>query len=146
MVIVMVYLVKNYAGSEMNKVLIIVLSLVSANVFAEWTKIFEYQTSTFYVDLGSIHKHDDLMQILSLNSDSNGKSSDYTSIATITEYDCHNKTSQIKNLKHYKETMAVGQSISDSNESTYPLLSIIPNAKTIDNLEFEMVCGNNRNN
>ncbi len=111
------------------------------NTFAEWTKVSEYQATTFYIDFASIQKHNDKGRIQSLNNESSGKPSDYTSIKTLTEYDCNAHTSQILTLNHYNKTMAIGNPVVDSEVSFYPKFPVNLNAKTIDGLEFELVCG-----
>jgi len=125
----------------MKSMMILIVFIIPINAYAEWSKVSEYQTTTFYVDTASIQKHDNKAQIQSLNTESSGKLSDYTSIKTLIEYDCNEHTSQILTLNHYNKAMAQGKPVPDSVVSLYPILPVNLNAKTIDVLEFELVCG-----
>lgn len=97
----------------MKKILILLLLMVSTDLFAEWTKVTDSSDGdmTVYVDYGSIKKKGNKVKILDLTDFKTvhkNKSYRYFSQLSLNEYDCEEKTRRMLNFHWYSENMKKG--------------------------------------
>jgi hypothetical protein len=82
----------------MKKIVVLLLLMVSANVFAEWTPVGVNSDMTVYADSGTIKKKGNKVKMWSLNDLKTVKkiaNDRYWSIASHQENDCEEETTRI---------------------------------------------------
>jgi hypothetical protein len=93
---------------------------------AEWTKIGETETYTYYVDQGSIRKADETVTMSDLFDYKAPQMEDgFSALSKITvrEYDCQNRRSQPVKAKWYTDQMgsgSVGRTTGSTGQLTTP--------------------------
>ena len=107
----------------MKKILVLLLLMVSTNVFAEWTRVGSSDAAgiTSYVDLGTIKKKKNKVKMWSLYDYDNktvhevaGKK--YLSVMSRNEYDCEEETSRLLDFHYHSGNMRQGEAVlSDTN-------------------------------
>ena len=129
---------------NMKKITLILLLMVSTNVFAEWTKANTNKAAglTTYVDLQSIRKKGnkvkmwELWDFKTIQKSPIGES--FLSSANHKEYDCEEETSKTLNYTWYSGNMGKGDSVYSSGNLNREPESIIP--ETLDDTSFKAAC------
>jgi len=139
----------------MKKLILILLLLISTNVFAEWTKVGSNEDGDYYMDFQSIENEGNkvlafifgykvnvwaLTDYKIIQSSINGMK--YFSDKVHYEYDCEEKTYQTHSTKSYSGHMGLGSLISSVSADVSIYNSgteeIVPGS--INEIRFKWVC------
>ena len=131
----------------MKKIIILILLVVSTNVFAEWTEVGDSvhagsKNVTSYADLETIKKkgHKVKMWILyDFKTAQNAGNVRYLSAMIHNEYDCEEETLRILDLHTYLEGMGYGGVVYSETNIKYEAEAIRPG--TIEKGLFKIACG-----
>ena len=128
----------------MKKILVLLLLMVSTNVFAEWTEVNGNKDAgvTFYVDYGTIKNKNNKVKIWTLSDYKRVKQvedSRYLSQVTRVEYNCEEETSRMLDVYWYSGNMRNGEIVWSSTNIKDEAVSIIP--ESIDEGTFNIACG-----
>jgi hypothetical protein len=123
--------------------LVLILSLLSTSVMAEWDLIASSEDGDLkvYADKSNILKTDNNVKMWVLydyNTVKESAGDKYLSQKYLTEHDCKNKRSRILALTMYSGIMLTGDVIF-SNESPFSWTDVVPN--TIGENTWKLACG-----
>ena len=113
----------------MNKLTLLLLLMVSTNVFAEWTEVGSNDEMTAYVDFGTIKKKDHKVKIWILfdfKTVQKAISYRYLSQMERDEYDCDEETSRMLDLYWYSGNMKQGDIVYSETNMKDGTLSLPP--------------------
>ena len=127
----------------MKKILVLLLLMVSTNVFAEWTRVDNSPDGNMivYIDYETIKKKGNKVKIWSLidfktvQKSSYGK---YLSFVSRNEYDCEEETRRMLDLYSYSGNMRDGEQVYSQSNIKDEGTSIIP--VSIDEVLFKIAC------
>ena len=127
----------------MKKILVLLLLMVSTNIFAEWTRVDSNDPAgiTAYVDYGTIKRKGNKVKMWGLFDfktvqEVAGKK--YLSVMSRNEYDCEEETSRLLDFHYHSGNMRQGVAVlSDTNIKDEPE-SISP--ESIDETLFKIAC------
>ena len=129
----------------MKKVLVLLLLMVSTNVFAEWLRLGEVDDgdSTFYVDLETIKRKGNKVKMWDLSDSKTVKKTlggkEYFSSLNRIEYDCEEETRRILDAYRYSGNMKNGGIVFSYPNVKDEAESIIP--ESLDDGLFKIACG-----
>lgn len=92
----------------MRLLVCLLLAVVATAARADWEKISENDTVTFYVDFATIRKDGDLRRVSSLSDLKKKDPAGQLSQQTLDEYDCKGKQSRILSWTGHAESMGKG--------------------------------------
>lgn len=129
----------------MKKILVLLLLMVSTNVFAEWMKVTDNLDGnmTVYVDYEKIKKKGNkiktwsLLDFKTVQKSSGGK--EFLSALNHNEYDCEEETTRTLDLYYYSGNMKNGEIVVSYPNIKDEPSSILPGS--IDEGNFEIACG-----
>lgn len=115
----------------MKKIMVLLLLLVSSNVFAEWTKVDVSENDILfaYVDYATIKRKGNkvtMLKIYDFKTEENVGNDRYLSVVNRDEYDCEEKTSRITDFVAYSRNMGKGdvvyseKNLNDKADSVSP--------------------------
>ena len=125
----------------MKKVLVLLLLMVSTNVFAEWTKSGESKDAFFYVDYGTIKKKGNKVKMWTMYDYKTVKMIEndrYLSMVNYDEYDCEKETVKWLDYYFYSGNMRTGEIVGSSTNIKKEPFSIMPGS--IDETLFKITC------
>lgn len=127
----------------MNKILVLLLLMVSTNVFAEWTAVSESANgiATVYVDFETIKKKGNKVKIwdlLDLKTAQKFENDRYLSTIQRMEYDCEEETGRTLDYYLYSGNMRNGEIVYSSKNIKDEPKSILPGS--IDEGLFKIAC------
>ena len=129
----------------MKKVLVLLLLMVSTNIFAEWTRVGEGEDgyTTIYFDIQSIRKKGNKVKMWILYDfrvvqKSKSENVKYSSQINNSEYDCDEITRRILDFNWYSGNMGRGEVVFSSPNRKDEPRSIIPSS--IDDGFFKIAC------
>jgi hypothetical protein len=128
----------------MKKLVVLLLLMVSTNVFAEWTEVNGNKDAglTTYVDYGTIKNQNNKVKIWTLydyKRVQQVEDSRFLSSVTHTEYNCEEETSRMLDVYWYSGNMRNGEIVWSSTNIKKETVSIIP--ESIDEGNFNIACG-----
>ena len=123
----------------MKKLTLLLLLMVSPNVFAEWTRVISSKDgkNTFYINFETIKRKDNKVKMWELVD---FKTVEQGSLSSLNrnEYDCEEETTRTLDLYYYSGNMKNGEIvISQSNIKEEPS-SIRPD--TIESVFYKIAC------
>ena len=106
---IVIFSVREYIKSKG----LILLLLVSTNVFLEWTAVVESENRILiaYADYGTIKRNGNkvtMWKLQDFKTEENIGNDTYLSLVSRDEYDCENRTTKIIDLIAYSRNMGVG--------------------------------------
>ena len=117
----------------MKKVLVLLLLMVSTNVFAEWTRVTDNSDGdmTVYVDLGTIKRKSNKVKMwrlydfktVQIIAEDNTR---YLSSVGRDEYDCEEETSQSLDYHWYSGNMRRGEIVFSGTTTKMEAKSVMP--------------------
>lgn len=115
----------------MNKILVLLLLMVSTNVFAEWTKVTGSSDGdmTVYVDFGTIKRKGNKVKMWDLfdfKTVQETAGTRYLSQLSRNEYDCEEEIKRMLNLYWYSGNMRNGETVTSQSNIKDDGTSIIP--------------------
>ena len=127
----------------MKKILVLLLLMVSTNVFAEWTRVTESADGdmTAYIDFGTIKRKGNKVKIWRLfdyKAVQKVENDRYLSSVGRLEYDCEEETSAVLDIYWYSGNMRQGDIVYSSNNIKDEATSILPGS--IDETLFKITC------
>ena len=127
----------------MKQLTLILLLLVSTNVYAEWTRVTGSVdgVKTVYIDYGTIKRTKNKVTIWRLLDHKTVQQFDkkiYLSSATHEEYDCEEETSRLLDMYVYSGNMSSGEVVISLKNIQSEATSIIP--ENIQVTFFKIVC------
>ena len=126
----------------MKKLILLLLLLVSTNVFSEWTKVgsrsFNTSSDDGYVDLGTLKKKGSKVTMWSLI---NQKGYHNTSVIVLYEYDCNERTIKELQSVFYSGAMGSGE-VTNEDSATSERKSRPIDPSDIDEKFFSNACTN----
>ena len=129
----------------MRKLTLILLILVSTNVFAEWTKVGHSKNyeMTNYVDVDSIKKKGNkvkLWKLIDYKTVQLFNNDRYLSMIVRIEFDCVEETSLVLDDYGYSGNMRNDKRVWSHINSKNELISILPGGA--DDILSKLTCGN----
>ena len=127
----------------MKKVLVLLLLMVSTNVFAGWTEVDSNDEMTFYIDFGTIKRKGHKVKMWSLYDHKTLKTSTlnntrYLSQLIRKEFDCEQETKRLLDSYLYSGNMRSGDIVFSATNIKDEAISIIP--ESIDDLSLKIAC------
>ena len=120
----------------MKKLLVLLLLMVSTNIFAEWTRVTESADGdmTAYIDFGTIKRKGNKVKMWHLQDykavfKQKWRIS-YLSGASYYEYDCEEETIKMLDLYLYSGNMGHGESVGSRTKIKDEAKSVIPGSIT----------------
>ena len=126
----------------MKKVLVLLLLMVSTNVFAEWTRVGSNDEMTVYVDYGSIKKKGNKVKMWYLfdhKTVQKPAGDRYLSSMSRSEYDCEEETKRMLDFYWYSGNMRQGEMVYSQSNIKDEAESIVPGS--ISEALFKIACG-----
>ena len=128
----------------MKKILVLLLLMVSTNVFAEWTWFDDSAGGVgFYIDYETIKKKGHKVKMWSLLDSKTVKKSsggkEYLSVVMRQEYNCEEETSRQLDFYLYSGNMKQGEIVYSITNIKDEPISILPGS--IDEGLFKIACG-----
>jgi hypothetical protein len=127
----------------MKNVVVLLLLLVSTNVFAEWTEVSGNDVITSYADFGTIKRKGNkvkmwsLLDLKTIQKGSRGER--YLSSVSRDEYDCEEETERPLDIHWYSSNMGQGENVWSSTIIKNEARSVIP--RSINETLFKIACG-----
>ena len=127
----------------MKKVLVLLLLMVSTNVFAGWTEVDSNDEMTFYIVFGTIKRKGHKVKMWSLYDHKTLKTSTlnntrYLSQLIRKEFDCEQETKRLLDSYLYSGNMRSGDIVFSATNIKDEAISIIP--ESIDDLSLKIAC------
>ena len=128
----------------MKKILVLLLLMVSTNVFAEWTRVTESADGdmTAYIDYGTIKKKGNKVKMWHLQDykavQESAEGKGYLSGASYHEYDCEEETRKMLDLYLYSGNIGDGEITNSYQNIKGEAKSILP--RSIDETLFKAAC------
>ena len=126
----------------MKKLILLLLLIVSTNVFAEWANVDDNDEMTTYVDFGTIKKKGNKVKIWSLMDFKTVQTYEkikFLSQLARNEYDCEEETRRMLDLFWYSVNMRQGEIVFSSKNIKNEAESIVPGS--ISEALFKIACG-----
>jgi len=123
---------------------LILLLLVSTNVFAEWTRVADTFDGdiTAYIDYGTIKKKNNKVKIWTLYDFKTVQQVEkvrYLSEANRKEYDCREETLRVLDIYWHSKNMRTGEVIFSGTNFKHEAVSIVPGS--VEETLFNIACG-----
>ena len=127
----------------MKKLTLLLLLLVSTNVFAEWTRVIGSADGdmTTYVDFGTRKKKGNKVRMWSLNDFKTVQQHDNYKLLTIVEHNeinCEEETIRMLDVYGYSGNMKRGEIVYSDNNIKDETISIVP--ETTNEILLWMAC------
>ncbi len=126
----------------MKNIVVLLLLMVSTNVFAEWTKIASVNDNTVYIDIGSIKRKGNKVKVWYLydfNTVRKFENYNYLSQVQHDEFDCKDTTSRMLDYYWYSGNKRSGGVVYSETNIKDVGISIMPDS-ILEGL-FTIVCG-----
>ena len=125
----------------MKKIVVLLLLMVSTNVFAEWTVVGSASGKTVYADFGTIKRKGNKVKMWTLydfNTVRQVENSRYLSQMERDEYDCEEETSRLLDFLWYSGNMRQGEIVLSSKNIKNEEMSVTPGS--IDEILLKIAC------
>ena len=126
----------------MKKLVVLLLLMISTNVFAEWTEVRESEVETDYTDFESIVKEGNKVKMWNLydyKTIKSGGGVSYLSSLYLEEVDCENHTKRLLEAYLYSGNMKSGQVVFSQTKMKMKEALILPDSMI--EISFNLVCG-----
>ena len=131
----------------MKKIMILLLLMISTNVFAEWTRVGGNKSSnkngdmTVYIDFETIKKKDNKVKIwtlLDFKKVQKNENDRFLSMALHNEFDCEEDTSRTLDIYSFSGNMRGGDKVYSLSNIKDERKSILP--ESIEEIIFKRAC------